>query len=339
MIVKSFEVQKKISLFSKNIFFLLYGENNGLKKDIKDIIKNSFEKENSNLELFSTYENYILDNEENFYNSIYSGSLFGDKKIIIINEGTDKIVKTLEDIVAKKPENLLIIIYASILEKKSKLRIFCEKENSAMCIPCYPDNDRDLEYIAKRELKNNNVIIQRDALGLLVEKSNQDRGNLKSELQKIISYSHTKKNLELDEIKTLINFSGEHKSDNLINECLCGNISQFKKILSEVYSDTLNQIFLLRILGNKVQRLIKIKVFENDYKNIDELIEESRPIIFWKEKPIIKKQITIWKISDLKNITDKINMIEILCKQKPNLAKIISFNFFSQICLKANNYF
>ena len=58
---------------------------------------------------------------------------------------------------------------------------------------------------------------------------------------------------------------------------------------------------MLRILGNKVQRLIKIKVFENDYKNIDELIEESRPIIFWKEKPIIKKQITIWKLSDLIN--------------------------------------
>ena len=99
MIIKSFEVQRKISSFSKNNLFLLYGENNGLKKDIKDIIKNSFEKEKSNLEIFSTYENYILDNEENFYNTIYSGSLFGDKKIIIINEGTDKILKILEDII------------------------------------------------------------------------------------------------------------------------------------------------------------------------------------------------------------------------------------------------
>ena len=116
MIIKSFEVQRKISSFSKNNLFLLYGENNGLKKDIKDIIKNSFEKEKSNLEIFSAYENYILDNEENFYNTIYSGSLFGDKKIIIINEGTDKILKIIEDIIHKKPENILIIIYSSILE-------------------------------------------------------------------------------------------------------------------------------------------------------------------------------------------------------------------------------
>ena len=76
MIIKSFEVQKQISNLQKNNLFLIYGENNGLKKDIAEIIKNYFKKENSNIELLSTYEDDILENEENFYNSIYSGSLF-----------------------------------------------------------------------------------------------------------------------------------------------------------------------------------------------------------------------------------------------------------------------
>jgi len=39
MIIKSYEVQKNESNLSKYNFFLLYGENFGLKKDIKDIIK------------------------------------------------------------------------------------------------------------------------------------------------------------------------------------------------------------------------------------------------------------------------------------------------------------
>ena len=76
MIIKSFEVQRQISNLLKNNLFLIYGENNGLKKDIAEIIKNYFKKENSNIELLSTYEDDILENEENFYNSIYSGSLF-----------------------------------------------------------------------------------------------------------------------------------------------------------------------------------------------------------------------------------------------------------------------
>ena len=57
----------------------------------------------------------MLENEENFYNSIYSGSLFCNKKIITINDGTDKLTKIIEDILEKKPENVLLIIYATVL--------------------------------------------------------------------------------------------------------------------------------------------------------------------------------------------------------------------------------
>ena len=158
MIVKSFEVQRKISNLSNSFLFLMYGENNGLKKDIKNIIKNSFAKEKSNVELIFSYESDILNNQENFYNSIYSGSLFADKKIVTIHDGTDKLIKVIEDINEKKPENILIIIYSSILEKKSKLRNFFEKEKSVICIPCYPDNEKDLEIIARNELSKNNII-------------------------------------------------------------------------------------------------------------------------------------------------------------------------------------
>ena len=39
MIVKSYEILKNNSNFIKHNFFLLYGENFGLKKDIKEILK------------------------------------------------------------------------------------------------------------------------------------------------------------------------------------------------------------------------------------------------------------------------------------------------------------
>ena len=84
MILKSFEIKKNQSIFLKHNFFLLYGENFGLKKDIKEFIKSQIEKNESNVEILSFYENEIINNEENFFNSILSGSLFSSKKIIII---------------------------------------------------------------------------------------------------------------------------------------------------------------------------------------------------------------------------------------------------------------
>tara|TARA_B100001123_G_C15308972_1_gene1023665 strand:- start:1010 stop:2041 length:1032 start_codon:yes stop_codon:yes gene_type:complete len=338
MIIKSYEIEKKISTLLKYNLFLLYGENNGLKKDIRKIINFNLKKKKSNIELLSTYEEDILENKENFYNSIYSGSLFSDQKIITINNGTDKITSLIEDILNKKNENVLLIIFSQILEKKSKLRNLFEKETNTICVPCYLDNERDLQNIAQFELQKSNIMISREAINLLIEKSNQDRESIKNEIEKIKSYSYEKKKINLDEIKSIINFSGEHKSDVLINECLCGNISQFKKITSQLYLNSINQIFLLRILSNKIERLIKMKEFEKDYKNIDNLVNEIKPAIFWKEKPVIKKQLSLWNFIELKKVFNEISNIEFLCKKNPQLSTILSFNFFNGICKKANNF-
>ena len=338
MIIKSYEVQKNESNLSKYNFFLLYGENFGLKKDIKDIIKIAIKQKNDSLEMLSVYETEIFDNEENFYNSIYSGSLFSNKKIITIFDATDKIMKKIDSVYDTYTENVFLVIISGILEKKSKLRNFFETSKKTICIPCYLDSQKDLEIIAQSEFRKNNISLSSEAINLLIEKSNSDRGNLKNEIEKIKAYLLNKKNIALGEIKSLINFSGDYKSDILVNECLCGNISQYKKIISELYINTVNQILLLRILSNKVQRLLNIKKQENKSNNIEHLINISKPAIFWKEKPMVKKQLSIWNLNDLKKIISEINNTEHLCKKNSQVSKAIFFNFFLKICIKANNF-
>ena len=105
-----------------------------------------------------------------------------------------------------------------------------------------------------------------------------------------------------------------------------------------MYINTVNQILLLRILSNKVQRLRSIKKQENKSNNIEHLINISKPAIFWKEKPLIKKQLSIWNLNDLKKIISEINNTEHLCKKNPQASKAIFFNFFLTICTKANNF-
>ena len=104
MIIKSYEIKKNTKNFFKYNFYLLYGENVGLKNDIRDIIKISTKQKDDKIEILSLYENEILNNEENFYNFVYSGSLFGNKKIISIFEATDKI----EDLEKTQKKNWLL---------------------------------------------------------------------------------------------------------------------------------------------------------------------------------------------------------------------------------------
>ena len=69
MIIKSFELTK-IDL-KKNQFFLLYGENEGHKKQV---IEESFKKFYTN-NIYLYEENEILQNEGVFFNNILSKSL------------------------------------------------------------------------------------------------------------------------------------------------------------------------------------------------------------------------------------------------------------------------
>ena len=66
MIVKSYEIQKNLSNLIKYNFFLIYGENNGLKKDIKESIKILVSNDKLDIEILSLYENDVIENIDNF---------------------------------------------------------------------------------------------------------------------------------------------------------------------------------------------------------------------------------------------------------------------------------
>ena len=81
-----------------------------------------------------------------------------------------------------------------------------------------------------------------------------------------------------------------------------------------------------------------MKKVEKNYKDIESLISASKPPIFWKEKSVVKKQLHIWKINDLQKMIKEINNIELICKRKPQISKIVFFDLFSRICTKANSF-
>ena len=62
MIIKSYEIKKNKSNILKNNLFLLYGENIGLKKDIKNFIINELKQKNNDLEILSLYESEVINN-------------------------------------------------------------------------------------------------------------------------------------------------------------------------------------------------------------------------------------------------------------------------------------
>ena len=103
------------------------------------------------------------------------------------------------------------------------------------------------------------------------------------------------------------------------------DVKNTSKILNENNYSNDDCILILRTISNKSKRLLNIIETLAEIKNIDKVISNVRPPIFWKDKENVKKQANLWKSEDLKKILHQVNDIEILIKTNPiNSVNILS---------------
>ena len=73
--------------------------------------------------------------------------------------------------------------------------------------------------------------------------------------------------------------------------------------------------------------MLKIIEINNNIKNIDKVIMEIKPPVFWKEKESVKKQVNTWNFEDLKKKIYEINDIEALVKNNSRNSLNLVSNF------------
>ena len=307
MIIKSFEINK-IDPFKSNLI-LFYGQNEGLKDE--NILKLS-----SKFHSIIKYdEREVLENQDNFFESIFSGSLFDENKFVIINQASDKIVKIIKILIEKKEKikEIAILLNANSLEKKSKLRSIFEK--NLLCVPFYIDNNETLFKFTETFLKQKKINISPLNINFLVNKCNGDRRNLKNELHKIEMFCLNKRNIKDEELQKLVCLSENKNISELIDCCLVKDEKNTINILNDNIFNNDDSILITRTFLNKLKKIHKLILSYERNKNLNETIRNARPPIFWKDKPIVEKQIRTWKPDLIEKLIIDINEIELQIKR------------------------
>ena len=310
MIVKSFE-KNKINLI-KNNFVLLYGKNEGLKKEITSILLKD------KIDIKNYEEKEILDNPENFIESLISQSLFETEKIVIIKRVTDKLIKVIEEIDLKNINDVYIVFNSESLEKRSKLRAFFEKHKTYVCVPFYADTNQTLLKLCFDFFNKKKISITPSNANLIINKCNGDRENLLNELKKIEFFCKNGKRITAENILKLTNLIENHSVSELIDNCLTKNKKKIINILTENNFNNEDCILIIRTFLNKSKKLLKLSnEFENN-NNMDLTISSAKPPIFWKDKEITKQQIYKWTPKTIRELIYNLSELELLIKKNIN---------------------
>ena len=309
MIIKSFELDK-LNLIKSNLH-LIYGNNEGIKEDII----NKYYLNNFDGDVLKYEEQEILSNKDEFISSLLTKSLFDNKKLIIISRATDKLFVLFSEFLEREISDIQIIIKSSTLEKKSKLRSIFEKEKQMICTPVYEDDTRSLNFYIQNFLRENKLNLSQEIKNLLIERSKGDRINLKNELSKLKNLSISKKTLDVEDVIKLSNIAENYTVFELSDNYLAKNSKKVSNILNENNYSSEDCILIIRTILNKSKRLLKIRSEIDSNKNIDQVLSNFKPPIFWKEKDIIKKQVKLWSSKEIKELIFKINSLEISIKK------------------------
>ena len=330
MIIKSFEINK--INFNQNKLVLFYGKNEGFKNEAtNNLIKDKDE-------ITKYEEKEVLENINNFIESILSKSLFESEKIIIIKRVTDKILKIIDEIDSKNIEDIKIILNADNLEKKSKLRSLFEKDKKYICVLFYPDTDQTLSKLTYNFLKKKNISISQSNINLIVNKCNGDRETLLNELNKIEYFSKNGKKITAENIAKLTNLIENHGISELIDNCLAKNKKKIVNILNENNFNNEDCILITRTFLNKAKKILKLSSEFQNNKNIDLTISSAKPPIFWKDKEITKQQIYKWTPENIKQLIYKLSEIELLIKKNINNSNNLITDFIlNQASSNTNN--
>ena len=265
--------------------------------------------------MYNYDESEIINNRDNFFDQILNNSFFENEKIIIISRISEKSKKIIEEIQEKKVDDIIFIFKSGTLEKKSKLRKFFEEDKNSICIAFYPDTSVTLNKIANEFFKKNNISISQSNINLIIQKSNADRENLNNELKKIELFSLSSKNISTENIIKLVNLNENHSIFDLVDNCLLKNQKKVINIINENNFSVEDSIIILRTFLNKSKKLLNLSKEYEKNNNINQTIANAKPPIFWKEKEIVKKQITNWGSDKIKKLIIKISEIELQIKK------------------------
>ena len=326
MIYKSYQVEENFKILKNNII-LFYGENLGLISDFKREISL-----NKKLTIFRLTQNEIVNNEQVFFDQINNNNLFFEEKIFFIQDANDKFLRILEELILKEGHDK-VFIFANTLEKKSKLRNFCEKNKKIDVVPCCKDDENNFKKIITKKLKEYSGVTN-NIIKLISEKCNNDRSNLFNEIEKIKVFFINKK-INYDELDRLLNEREDNEFGLIKDMVMNGNLIGTNKLLNTIILETEKSSFYLAVINQRFMKLREVLTMNNS--NVESAISALKPPIFWKDRPNFLIQSKLWNNKKINLALKKTYDVEIKLKSNSNLdKKVVLKKLLVDICNFAN---
>ena len=319
---------------------LFYGPDRGkVIENTEDTIKTIVQDTNDGFSFFAFDPTEIKTDPSILIDEITTISFLNEPKAIKIKDATDDITPTIQTLIDNyKKWDAFLVVSAGELPPISKLRQLFEKNNRLLILPAYLDESLNLTTLIKQSLSKTEIKkIPDDVLLFLRNKLGEDRNTTKMELEKLSLYLYGKTEITLNDVKNVIMDSSSINIYDLPIAVAEGDKKKLNQILPRLLEEGNYPITLLKIVLSHFKKLFVMTIEKENGKTINEIIDNSKPPIFYKQKPSYEKQLSFWNTTKIKQIIIKINETDKKCKSGILSQDILLSHLLFAICSFVNS--
>ena len=317
-----------------NIVFL-YGANLGLVdlmyKKTLEILKIDT---NNPFSVSKIDGNEFKDNPSVLNDNMNTLSIFSEKRFILLDLMHVSVSKSLENTIlenVKTENNNLLLIKAGNLKINSFIKYFQNIKN-AILVPCYEEKTSAIHSKLSDLFFRHKINFKKDFVNNLILKLSTNTLTNEMEIEKLDVFLTNNKNVTEEMVLTLISKNDDTNLNKVVESCSNGNPRNALIYFENIYENQSTTITLIRMFVNHFKLIEKILLLFEKNKNLDNVVNNIKPPIFFKKREFIIFQCKIWNLKLINIILTRLIELELKCKLNNFSEKI----FLSQFILSTS---
>jgi DNA polymerase-3 subunit delta len=313
---------KQIEPFVKNPdpkarVVLVYGPDNGLMRErAKLICKTIVSDINDPFNVIALTSDQVNEDPARLSDEAKAFSMMGGSRLIRIENGADKLTPVIKEYLTDPSAENLVIIEAGELTTRSSLRKLCESAKNAAALPCYVEDERGVSQVIRQSLQDENLMINMDALNWLAANIAGDRGRVRGEISKLITYMGSdKKKATMADVQACCGEAGAGSLENLIYAIAGGQPQTAMTAYQQLLSEGVPVIVMLRSIQMHFKKLHYTQALMSEGKGLEQAMKSLQPPIFFKQESAFKAQVSKWSMLKINRVLDRLNDLEAQTKQ------------------------